>query len=168
MSHFYSVFYNMLPDCKPYTCPICDKCYRDRSTLARHYAFTHNMIFELTNLTPTDLQGIIRPRVLKENGAVVKCFKCGLCFNGKSMARKHVLSHYHQVFYNVLPDCKPFACPICGKFHRDRTTLTRHYALLHKKVFEMTDLTPEALHFQNLEPNVFKKKQKFGKKKRTT
>ena len=89
-----------------------------------------------------------------------QCPKCGKRYRigghkaRLGSARIHVLSHYYQVFFNVLPDRKPFPCPICAKVHRDRITLTRHYALGHKKVFEMTDLTREDLHYP--ETNVTK------------
>ena len=156
LSHYHKEFYKVLPDCKPYPCPICGKCKRDRVTLAQHYAFKHKKVFEMTDLTPADLQGIPEGgrAALKDTGAVLKCSKCLLGFDDIGSARTHVLSHYHQVFFNVLPDRKPFPCPICAKVHRDRITLIRHYALAHKKVFEMTDLTREDLHYP--ETNVTK------------
>ena len=37
----------------PFTCPECDKdASRDRITLTRHYAFAHNKLFEMTDVTP--------------------------------------------------------------------------------------------------------------------
>merc|ERR1712062_263495 len=50
-----------------------------------------------------------------------------------------------QVFYEVLPDSKPFPCPDCDSTSRDRITLVRHYAFTHKKLFEMTDVTPDLI-----------------------
>ena len=46
----------------------------------------------------------------------------------------------------MLPKRKPFKCPICGKSSKSKISLARHYAFLHKKIFEMTDLTHEALY----------------------
>jgi hypothetical protein len=42
--------------------------------------------------------------------------------------KRHVLSHYYQIFFNALPKWKPFPCPICGKLNRDRIVLARHYS----------------------------------------
>ena len=43
----------MLPGVAPFTCPECDKdASRDRITLTRHYAFAHNKLFEMTDVTP--------------------------------------------------------------------------------------------------------------------
>ena len=37
----------------PFTCPECSReGWRDRITLARHYAFAHNKLFEMTDVTP--------------------------------------------------------------------------------------------------------------------
>ena len=85
----------------------------------------------------------------KHKKNVRTCPKCRLMFKDKRRSHeglnRHVLSHYYQVFFDVLPRCKPFPCPICGKFNRDRFTLVRHYAFTHKMVYELTDLTPEDL-----------------------
>ena len=43
----------MLPGVSPFTCPECEKdASRDRITLTRHYAFAHNKLFEMTDVTP--------------------------------------------------------------------------------------------------------------------
>ena len=80
-----------------------------------------------------------------DNETGPECFKCGQICKDNSNLKNHVLSHYYQVFYDVLPDSKPFPCPECGNTSRDRITLVRHFAFTHKKLFEMTDVTPE--HF---------------------
>merc|ERR1712110_544338 len=86
-----------------------------------------------------------------ENDGGSECFKCGQVFNCGQVCkdnfnlRNHILSHYYQVFFQVLPDSKPYPCPICDSHKRDRITLARHYAFVHKKIFEMTDVTPEHL-----------------------
>ena len=78
-----------------------------------------------------------------DNEGGPECFKCGQVCKDNSNLKNHVLSHYYQVFYDVLPDSKPYPCPICGNTSRDRITLVRHYAFSHKMFFEMTDVTPE-------------------------
>jgi len=80
-----------------------------------------------------------------DNDSGPECPKCGQVCKDNSNLKNHVLSHYYQVFYNVLPDSKPFPCPICGNCSRDKITMVRHYAFTHKKLFEMTDVTPEDL-----------------------
>ena len=52
LSHYYKNFYDVLPSNKPYECPVCAKTHRDRITLVRHFAFTHNKVFVMTDLTP--------------------------------------------------------------------------------------------------------------------
>ena len=87
-----------------------------------------------------------------------ECFKCGQICKDNSNLKNHVLSHYYQVFYEVLPDSKPYPCPDCDSKSRDRITLVRHYAFTHKKLFEMTDVTPELIAgFGNRKSTVKKK-----------
>jgi len=75
------------------------------------------------------------------------CPKCGQVCKSKDTLRNHVLSHYYELFFEVLPGVSPFTCPECDKEpSRDRITLTRHYAFAHNKLFEMTDVTPEMLN----------------------
>ena len=45
-----------------------------------------------------------------------------ICKNNHNL-KNHVLSHYYQVFYQVLPDFKPYPCPDCDSTSRDRITL---------------------------------------------
>jgi len=80
-----------------------------------------------------------------ENDSGPECFKCGQICKDNSNLKNHVLSHYYQTFYDVLPDSKPFPCPICNNTSRDKITMVRHYAFTHKKLFELTDVTPEHL-----------------------
>ena len=81
-----------------------------------------------------------------DNADGPKCPKCPLICKDKNNLRNHVLSHYYQTFYAVLPSSKPFECPECDKPNRDRITLARHYAFTHFKMFEMTDITPDMLN----------------------
>jgi len=78
-----------------------------------------------------------------DNDGGPECFKCGQVCKDNSNLKNHVLSHYYQVFYDVLPDSRPFECPLCDKPNRDRITLVRHYAFTHNKFFEMTDVTSD-------------------------
>jgi hypothetical protein len=74
----------------------------------------------------------------------LKCFKCDKACNSAPNLRNHILSHYYEVFFAVLPASKPLSCPDCNYNNvRDKITLVRHYALCHNKLFEMTDATPE-------------------------
>jgi len=62
LSHYYHDFYRVTPDTKPYPCPTCGKENRDRITLIRHLAFSHGMIFELTDVTPEMLNSTSKRR----------------------------------------------------------------------------------------------------------
>jgi len=62
LSHYYHDFYRVTPDSKPYPCPTCGKENRDRITLIRHFAFSHGMIFELTDVTPEMLNSTSKRR----------------------------------------------------------------------------------------------------------
>jgi len=55
LSHYYREFDPHIPQAKPFECPICAKPSRDKITLIRHYAFTHQKMFELTDITPEQL-----------------------------------------------------------------------------------------------------------------
>jgi len=55
LSHYYREFDPHIPQAKPFECPICEKPSRDKITLIRHYAFTHQKMFELTDITPEQL-----------------------------------------------------------------------------------------------------------------
>ena len=55
LSHYYHCFYDDLPSKKPFRCPLCDYDSRDRITLIRHYAWTHKMFHEMTDVRPDQL-----------------------------------------------------------------------------------------------------------------
>ena len=98
-----------------------------------------------------------------------KCSKCGLSFNDRvSNVRRHILSHYEQVFLVVLPDRIPFNCPICDMSFKWRGSLVRHFAFSHQKIFELTYLTPEDLlysksHMKKLEKKHCESDEKITK-----
>ena len=90
------------------------------------------------------------PKVLKSKSAVydnMSCCKCGKPCRNITFYKNHLVSHYYPVFYKFLPDCQPFVCPECRKEHKDRTSLARHFALTHRKIFELTDITPDQFPF---------------------
>jgi len=55
LSHYYRIFDPLIPQTKPFPCPECQKPSRDKITLIRHFAFTHQKLFELTEVTPAHL-----------------------------------------------------------------------------------------------------------------
>ena len=82
-------------------------------------------------------------------------YKCPVCTKVYSHKHKgshgtfknHVVSHFYSVIYPHLPKSKPYKCPLCINPKRDIVTLARHYALGHKKLFELTDVTPKDLYY---------------------
>ena len=62
LSHYYHDFYRVTPDTKPFPCPTCGKENRDRITMIRHFAFSHGMIYELTDVTPEMLNATGKSR----------------------------------------------------------------------------------------------------------
>ena len=96
---------------------------------------------------------ISMPHLLQahDNTSGPKCFKCGEICKNLGNLKNHVLSHYYQVFYAEIPDSKPYKCPLCNNHpSRDRITLIRHFAFYHKKLFVMTDVTPEDIRMKKL------------------
>ncbi len=69
LSHFYPEFYALLPSSKPFPCPICEKEFRDRISLLRHYAFAHDKAYEVTGIDFKSLGGgPVRQRKAPEAG----------------------------------------------------------------------------------------------------
>ena len=56
LSHYYKVFLAVLPPSKPPKCPDCGYKCRDKITLVRHYALTHDHLFKMTDVTPEQAQ----------------------------------------------------------------------------------------------------------------
>jgi len=77
------------------------------------------------------------------------CPKCGQICKDRNGLRNHVLSHYYEIIFEVLPSSAPFSCPECGKVWRDKFSLARHYAYSHNMLYELTDVTPEMLDAEN-------------------
>jgi len=82
------------------------------------------------------------------------CPKCDKKFRKRWDMRKHAVFHFRNLFYELLPDKEPFSCPVCQMICSRKQTLMRHYALGHKKVLQLTDLTPEDLKFTRQECEV--------------
>jgi len=83
----------------------------------------------------------------------VKCPRCDKVFShgrGSAVvrhAKNHLLTHVMDQMAPHLPSSKPYTCSRCGNKHRDRNTLARHLAFVHKAIHELTDITPEELDF---------------------
>ena len=71
LTHYAKIFTPMLPSTSPYTCPECPYRSRDKVSLMRHYAFTHEKIFEMTELTKEGLKEI-RIRALVHTEEVIE------------------------------------------------------------------------------------------------
>jgi len=59
---------------------------------------------------------------MQDNLTGPRCPKCDQVCKDQNNLKNHVLSNYYEDFYRVTLDTKPFACPTCGKEHRDRIT----------------------------------------------
>ena len=59
LTHYADIFNPLLPSASPYKCPKCDKQFRDKISLMRHYAFYHKKMYEMTDLTEESLKEII-------------------------------------------------------------------------------------------------------------
>jgi len=73
------------------------------------------------------------------------CHRCSTISNNYSNAKNHFLSHHYDLFKNIAPFSAPFSCPECNKEHRDKITFWRHYAFAHKKLFELSGISEEAM-----------------------
>lgn len=135
LTHYTEVFNKVLPRTKPFICPLCYKTHSVRLDLLRHYA-VHGKVFEMTNLTPDEL------KYPKKNQSF-DCLKRDRKFKNRLNMRRHLLTHYYNIIFKILPTTKPFVCPVCERTFCDRLTLARHYAFKHRKVFQLTDSTPE-------------------------
>ena len=51
--------------------------------------------------------------------------------------KHHVLDHFKEKLLAKLPTRGPFTCPECSSNCRDRREILRHYAFVHKKIYEI-------------------------------
>ena len=73
-----------------------------------------------------------------QEGTLVFCKECGKGLSHQKRVRYHMLSHYYGMFAEVLPVEYGSDCPDCFQSFRDRSSLLRHYAFVHKHIFEVT------------------------------
>lgn len=55
LSHVMLQMSRHLPDDQPFSCPRCKKPHRDKVAVARHLAFYHWEVFDITDITPDEL-----------------------------------------------------------------------------------------------------------------
>ena len=153
----------MLELLKKYGCEFCSQRFDTKPNLSQHER-THLKAHQKKENEDPDYvrkklklnaDGTPRSKEHKETkmGSVQKhdnetgpeCFKCGQVCKDTANLRNHVLSHYYRVFDPLIPQVKPFPCPVCEKPSRDKITLIRHFAFTHNKVFELTEVTPANL-----------------------
>lgn len=72
-----------------------------------------------------------------------RCPRCPQVCRDNLALEIHVVSHYHDLIFQGVPDSAPFICPGCKKEHKDRMTLVRHWAFAHRTIYSLTDLTQE-------------------------
>ena len=153
----------MLELLKKYGCEFCSQRFDTKPNLSQHERTHLKAHQKKVNEDPDyvrkklklNADGTPRSKEHKETkmGSVQKhdnetgpeCFKCGQVCKDTANLRNHVLSHYYRVFDPLIPQVKPFPCPVCEKPSRDKITLIRHFAFTHNKVFELTEVTPANL-----------------------
>ena len=67
------------------------------------------------------------------------CPKCKKYYTEKTKLKHHVLTHFVKEF-EVIPESKPYSCPICQAEHDQRYLLLYHYAYHHQQLYKLTNL----------------------------
>jgi len=78
------------------------------------------------------------------------CVVCNFEYEQKHTLRCHILSHFYNKFYPLIPKEKPFSCPDCGKISRDRITLIRHYCWQHDYFEKITGLSKDVIELRKM------------------
>ena len=72
---------------------------------------------------------------------------CQFCEYGADLKnlKNHLLNHFKDSLFQLLPTSIPFSCPECQVPHRDKITLLRHYGWKHSIIYKFAsneDLKP--------------------------
>ena len=72
-------------------------------------------------------------------GSGRQCLRCPKIEKDKGAMKNHIINHYKDQMFLLLPTAKPFECPDCEKPNRDKITLVRHWAYTHKHIYEYSN-----------------------------
>ena len=84
----------------------------------------------------------------------IGAYQCRFCeyeFENLKNLKRHVLIHFKDQLLCDLPTSLPFKCPECTYVSKEKTTLLRHYAFGHRKVFDFaTEEDFKARKYENI------------------
>ena len=120
---------------RPHSCPVCDKTFRQKSTLRRH-RLQHEekrYVCSVCEKAFALRQYLVRHERLHSGEKPFQCHKCGQKFSQSENLSKHVrLIHQRET---------NFVCEDCGEGFVQEYYLKRHRAVSHKENREMIEVS---------------------------
>ena len=119
---------------KTYVTPVQEKKYNQNSSHNKRKQKLQVLRaddFEIEELKP----------IIKE---ILYCQFCEYGADLKNL-KNHLLNHFKDSLFQLLPTSIPFSCPECQVPHRDKITLLRHYGWKHSMIYKFAsneDLKP--------------------------
>ncbi|XP_069819488.1 zinc finger protein OZF-like [Dendropsophus ebraccatus] len=105
---------------KPYSCPVCDKCFNQEPDLIKHQrSHTKEKRYSCSKCGKcfTKKSNLDKHERSYTGEKPFSCLECGKCFNAKSHLFQHQRCHTGE---------KPFSCSECGKCFTQKSDLVRH------------------------------------------
>ena len=82
-----------------------------------------------------ELASQVRSPVKTNVDGPLRCQFCEYGADKGANLKNHVLNHFKDKLFPLLPRSKPFNCPECNVPHRDLITLLRHFCWSHQMFF---------------------------------
>ncbi|XP_075694988.1 uncharacterized protein LOC142661445 [Rhinoderma darwinii] len=103
---------------KLYSCPLCEKCFTDKSSLVKHErSHTGEKSCSECGKFFTQKSHLAIHERIHTGEKPYSCSECGKCFTDKSSLVKHERIHTGE---------KPYSCSECGKFFTQKSGLVAH------------------------------------------